>query len=187
MPARGSLPEHTTILWICSSRQQHSGTFSDSLTILHASVWHAVFPLYLRNGTGRDFITSSVGCCYQVVKKKSLSLVSRSGSPELYKGKSLDNIAFVSRKSRSEKYELTNRKKKKKKEFGQRNPGSGIPVHRGLNNGNGFEQECVRFGIWKEKTAFVCSSAINVESRLVEVVGESLLLESLNNGLDSKR
>lgn len=40
------------------------------------------------------------------------------------------------------------------KEFGVRKTGSGILVHRGLNNGNGFEQERVHPGIRKEKTAF---------------------------------
>ena len=57
----------------------------------------------------------------------SVISICRSGSPELYKGKSLDNIAFVNRKNRSEKYELTNRKK----EFGLRKTGSRILVHRG--------------------------------------------------------
>lgn len=83
----------------------------------------------------------------------SVISVCRSHSPELCKGKSLDNIAFVSRKNRSEKYELTNRKK----EPGLRETGSSIPVHRGLSNENGFEQDYVHFGMRKEKTAFACS------------------------------
>lgn len=45
------------------------------------------------------------------VKKMSITRVCRSGLPEMDKGNSLDSIAFVSRKSRPEKYKLTNRKK----------------------------------------------------------------------------
>lgn len=89
------------------------------------------------------------------LKKMSVTSVCTSGSPEMYTGKSLDSITFVSRKSGSEKYELTNRKKKK---IGVRKTGSGILVHRGLNNGNRFEQERVHSDIRKEKTAFACGS-----------------------------
>jgi hypothetical protein len=53
----------------------------------------------------------------------------------LHKSKCLDSIASVSRNSKLEKYELTNRKK----ELGFRNTGSGNLAHGGPNDGNGFE------------------------------------------------
>lgn len=47
------------------------------------------------------------------LKKMSITSVCTSSSPEMYTGKDLESITFVSRKSGSEKYELTDRKKKR--------------------------------------------------------------------------
>ena len=77
------------------------------------SVWLANFLLYLGNGIGRGFIKvlSRLLLPSGLKKKASVTPVGRPSSPEWRKGKSLDSIVFLSRKSRPEKYELTNRKK----------------------------------------------------------------------------
>lgn len=87
-----------------------------------------------------------------------ITSVCRSGSPKLYKGNSLDSIALVSRKSRPEIYELTEKRIWSKENW----QWYSLLVHRGLSIGNGFEQECVDLGVRKEKTTFACNSSTNV-------------------------
>lgn len=145
------------------SGQQDRCTCCDSFTFPLASIWLANFHYTLEMACmGRDFLKFLVGCCDLVFKKDNsiITIICSSGRPELPKGKSLDSIAFVSRKKSARKLWTD----KQRKEFGLRKTGSGTLVHRGPNKGNEFERECVDLGLRKEKTAFACNSSTNVRT-----------------------